>query len=60
MATSSLANAIVQLDDGADFLKLYLDGPDPEVSPWTADEVARGRGRGPRPGQPRDGPLGPR
>ena len=36
-----LANAIVQLDDGADFLKLYLDGPDPTVSPWTADDVGR-------------------
>jgi imidazolonepropionase-like amidohydrolase len=30
-----------QLDDGADFVKLYLDGPDPEVAPWTADEVRR-------------------
>jgi imidazolonepropionase-like amidohydrolase len=36
-----LGNAIVQLDEGADFLKLYLDGPDPMVSPWTADEVGR-------------------
>ena len=40
-ADELLANAIVQLDDGADFLKLYLDGPDPDVSPWTAEEVAR-------------------
>jgi imidazolonepropionase-like amidohydrolase len=30
-----------QLDDGADLVKLYLDGPDLEVAPWTADEVAR-------------------
>lgn len=36
-----VANAIVQLDEGADLLKLYLDGPDPEVSPWTADEIGR-------------------
>jgi len=30
-----------QLDDGADLIKLYLDGPDPDTSPWTAGEVAR-------------------
>ncbi len=36
-----LAAALRQLDDGADFVKLYLDGPDPEVAPWSADEVAR-------------------
>jgi imidazolonepropionase-like amidohydrolase len=36
-----LANAVTQLDDGADFLKLYLDGPDPETSPWTRNEVER-------------------
>jgi imidazolonepropionase-like amidohydrolase len=40
-ADELLANAIGQLDDGADFLKLYLDGPDPATSPWTADEIAR-------------------
>jgi imidazolonepropionase-like amidohydrolase len=40
-ADELLANAIGQLDDGADFLKLYLDGPDPAASPWTAAEVAR-------------------
>jgi imidazolonepropionase-like amidohydrolase len=40
-ADELLANAIGQLDDGADFLKLYLDGPDPETSPWTADEIRR-------------------
>lgn len=39
-----------QLDDGADLVKLYLDGPDPETSPFTAEEVraavslAHGRG----------------
>jgi len=40
-ADELLANAVGQLDDGADFLKLYLDGPDPDTSPWTAAEVAR-------------------
>lgn len=29
-----------QLDEGADLVKLYLDGPDPETAPFTADEVA--------------------
>ena len=32
--------AMRQLDDGADLLKLYLDGPDPDTAPWTVDEVA--------------------
>ena len=40
-ADQLLANAGRQLDEGADFLKLYLQGPDPGVSPWTADEVRR-------------------
>jgi imidazolonepropionase-like amidohydrolase len=31
--------AVRQLDDGADLVKLYLDGPDQDVSPFTADEV---------------------
>jgi imidazolonepropionase-like amidohydrolase len=31
--------AIAQLDDGADLVKLYLDGPEAGVSPWTADEL---------------------
>jgi len=35
------AAAMGQLDDGADFIKLYLDGPDPAISPWTSAEVAR-------------------
>lgn len=30
-----------QAAHGTDLIKLYLDGPDPETSPWTADEVAR-------------------
>jgi imidazolonepropionase-like amidohydrolase len=34
-----LAGALGQLDDGADFVKLYLDGPDPGIAPWTAAEV---------------------
>ncbi len=28
-----------QLDDGADFLKLYLDGADPAVCPWSVAEI---------------------
>ncbi len=36
-----LAAALRQLDDGADLVKLYMDGPDVNVSPWTASEVAR-------------------
>jgi imidazolonepropionase-like amidohydrolase len=33
------AAALAQLDDGASFVKLYLDGPDANRSPWSADEV---------------------
>jgi imidazolonepropionase-like amidohydrolase len=40
-ADDLLARVSEQLDDGADFVKLYLDGPDPETAPWTAAEVAR-------------------
>jgi imidazolonepropionase-like amidohydrolase len=40
-ADELLAAALGQLDDGADLVKLYLDGPDPEAAPWTASEVAR-------------------
>ena len=45
-----LAAAKVQLDDGADLLKLYLDGPKKEEAPWSAEDVravvefAHGRG----------------
>ena len=35
-----LSAAIGQLDAGADLVKLYMDGPDLNVSPWTANEVA--------------------
>jgi imidazolonepropionase-like amidohydrolase len=38
-AAELLANARQQLDEGADFVKLYLQGPDPRVSPWTASEI---------------------
>jgi imidazolonepropionase-like amidohydrolase len=34
-----LAAVSQQLDDGADLVKLYLDGPDRETSPFTVDEV---------------------
>jgi len=40
-ADGLLTAAIGQLDDGADFIKLYLDGADPAVCPWSADEIAR-------------------
>jgi imidazolonepropionase-like amidohydrolase len=40
-ADELLALAMRQLDDGADFIKLYLDGPDSNVSPWTASEIKR-------------------
>src|SRR5450759_4261561 len=38
-ADELLRLAIGQLDDGADLLKLYLDGPEPGVAPWSADEL---------------------
>jgi imidazolonepropionase-like amidohydrolase len=34
-----LKEAMRQLDDGADFVKLYLDGPDKDTAPFTVDEV---------------------
>jgi imidazolonepropionase-like amidohydrolase len=40
-ADELVAGALSQLDDGADLVKLYMDGPDPEVSPWTGSEVER-------------------
>jgi len=36
-----LAAALGQLDDGADLVKLYMDGPDRDTSPFTAGEVGR-------------------
>jgi len=47
---SLLRAASTQLDDGADFLKLYLDGPKKEEAPWSTEDVravvdlAHGRG----------------
>jgi imidazolonepropionase-like amidohydrolase len=40
-ADELLAAAMTQLDNGADLVKLYLDGPDADVSPWTPDELRR-------------------
>lgn len=40
-ADELLRLTLQQLDDGADFVKLYLDGPDPNTAPWSADEVRR-------------------
>jgi imidazolonepropionase-like amidohydrolase len=40
-ADELLQLALRQLDDGADLVKLYLDGPDPDTAPWTPDEVRR-------------------
>ncbi len=38
-ASQLLSLAVRQMDDGADFIKLYLDGPEAGVAPWTAEEV---------------------
>ena len=38
-ADELLALAMGQLDDGADLLKLYLDGPVAGEAPWTATEI---------------------
>jgi imidazolonepropionase-like amidohydrolase len=40
-ADALLAAALGQLDDGADLIKLYLDGPDADIAPWSANEVRR-------------------
>ncbi|MCV0403270.1 MAG: amidohydrolase family protein [Chloroflexi bacterium] len=40
-ADELLAAAVGQLDAGADLVKLYMDGPDVNTSPWTAAEVER-------------------
>lgn len=51
-ADELVAAATDQLDDGADLIKLYLDGPDRDTSPFTADEIRRvvdvAHGRGAR------------
>jgi imidazolonepropionase-like amidohydrolase len=40
-ADELVAAATSQLDDGADLVKLYLDGPEKGVCPWTASELRR-------------------
>jgi imidazolonepropionase-like amidohydrolase len=40
-ADALLAAAERQLDEGADLVKLYLDGPDPGSAPWSAAEIRR-------------------
>jgi imidazolonepropionase-like amidohydrolase len=40
-ADELLAAASRQLDDGADLVKLYLDGPDAGTSPWSVAEIRR-------------------
>jgi imidazolonepropionase-like amidohydrolase len=40
-ADELVAAAVRQIDDGADLVKLYLDGPDPVTPPWSGSEVRR-------------------
>jgi imidazolonepropionase-like amidohydrolase len=40
-ADGLLVAALAQLDEGADLVKLYLDGPEPGVAPWSGSEVRR-------------------
>ncbi|MGN6794167.1 MAG: amidohydrolase family protein [Streptosporangiaceae bacterium] len=40
-ADGLLSAALGQLDDGADLVKLYLDGPEAGTAPWSADEVRK-------------------
>ncbi len=40
-ADGLLAAELGQLDDGADLVKLYLDGPDAGTAPWSPDEVRK-------------------
>jgi imidazolonepropionase-like amidohydrolase len=40
-AEALLAAADTQLDEGADLVKLYLDGPEPGIAPWSVAEVER-------------------
>jgi imidazolonepropionase-like amidohydrolase len=40
--SDALAEAVLgQLADGANLIKLYMDGPDADVSPWEAHEVEK-------------------
>jgi imidazolonepropionase-like amidohydrolase len=38
-ADALMAAAVRQLDLGADLIKLYVQSPDPDVSPWSASEI---------------------
>ena len=40
-ADELLALALGQLDDGADLVKLYLDGPNAGIAPWSVAETRR-------------------
>jgi len=40
-ADELVAAGLGQIDAGADLIKLYLDGSDPAVCPWSSDEIAR-------------------
>jgi imidazolonepropionase-like amidohydrolase len=40
-ADELLAAALRQLDEGADLIKLYVQSPDPDQSPWSANEIRR-------------------
>jgi imidazolonepropionase-like amidohydrolase len=40
-ADELLAAALRQLDQGADLVKLYVQSPDPDSSPWSASEIRR-------------------
>jgi imidazolonepropionase-like amidohydrolase len=40
-ADDLLEATLLQLDEGADLIKLYLDGPDRDTAPWTEPELAR-------------------
>ena len=40
-ADQLLAVALQQLDEGADLVKLYLEGPDPNTTPWSIAETRR-------------------
>jgi imidazolonepropionase-like amidohydrolase len=40
-ADELVAAGLGQIDEGADLIKLYLDGADPATCPWSADEIAR-------------------
>ena len=43
-ADALVAEVERQAEHGSDLIKLYLDGPDRDTSPWTANEVSRAVG----------------